>query len=79
MLAIYKKELRTYFNSIIGWLFISFFLAFIGIYFFLNNLYYGYTHIGYSLYSVGLIFISEINGQSPDPMVFSSLSATKTD
>lgn len=38
MLAIYKKELRAYFNSIIGWLFIAFFLAFIGIYFFLNNL-----------------------------------------
>lgn len=57
MLAIYKKELRAYFNSIIGWLFIAFFLAFIGIYFFLDNLYYGYTHFGYSLYSVGLIFI----------------------
>ena len=57
MLAIYKKELRAYFNSIIGWLFIAFFLAFIGIYFFVNNLYYGYAQVGYSLYSVGLIFI----------------------
>mgnify|MGYP003307827514 CR=1 FL=1 len=31
MLAIYKKELRAYFNSIVGWLFLAFFFAFIGI------------------------------------------------
>ena len=57
MLAIYKKELRAYFNSIIGWLFIAFFLAFIGIYFFIYNLYNGNTFVGDALYSVGLIFI----------------------
>lgn len=83
MLAIYKKELRAYFNSIIGWLFIAFFLAFIGIYFFLNNLYYGYTHFGYSLYSVGIIFIllvpmitmrimAEENKQKTDQLLFTS-------
>ncbi len=83
MLAIYKKELRAYFNSIIGWLFIAFFLAFIGIYFFLNNLYYGYTHFGYSLYSVGLIFIllvpmitmriiAEENKQKTDQLLLTS-------
>lgn len=57
MLAIYKKELRAYFNSIIGWLFIAFFLAFIGIYFFVYNLYGGDPFFGGALYSVGLIFI----------------------
>ena len=83
MLAIYKKELRAYFNSIIGWLFIAFFLAFIGIYFFLDNLYYGYTHFGYSLYSVGLIFIllvpmitmriiAEENKQKTDQLLLTS-------
>lgn len=83
MLAIYKKELRAYFNSIIGWLFIAFFLAFIGIYFFLDNLYYGYTHFGYSLYSVALIFIllvpmitmrimAEENKQKTDQLLFTS-------
>lgn len=83
MLAIYKKELRAYFNSIIGWLFIAFFLAFIGIYFFLNNLYYGYTHFGYSLYSVGIIFIllvpmitmrimAEEKKQKTDQLLFTS-------
>ncbi len=83
MLAIYKKELRAYFNSIIGWLFLAFFLAFIGIYFFVNNLFYGYTHFGYALYSVILIFIllvpmvtmrimAEENKQKTDQLLFTS-------
>ncbi len=83
MLAIYKKEMRAYFNSIIGWLFIAFFLAFTGIYFFLENLFYGYTHFGYSLYSVGLIFIllvpmitmriiAEENKQKTDQLLLTS-------
>ena len=83
MMAIYKKELRAYFNSIIGWLFIGFFLAFTGIYFYINNLYYGYIHFGYSLYSVGLIFIllvpmitmriiAEENKQKTDQLLFTS-------
>lgn len=83
MLAVYKKELKAYFNSIIGWLFVAFFLAFIGIYFFINNLYYGYTHFGYTLYSVGLIFIllvpmitmrivAEENKQKTDQLLFTS-------
>ena len=32
MLAIYKKELRQYFNSMIGFVFLAFFLVIIGIY-----------------------------------------------
>ena len=31
MLAIYKKELRQYFNSMIGFVFLAFFLVIIGI------------------------------------------------
>lgn len=56
MLAIYKKELRAYFNSIIGWLFLAFFLAFVGIYVYLYNFVSGYAYIGYALGSVSLIF-----------------------
>lgn len=56
MLAIYKKELRAYFNSIIGWLFLAFFLAFVGIYVYLYNFVSGYAYIGYALSSVSLIF-----------------------
>ncbi|MDD5900569.1 MAG: ABC transporter permease [Lachnospiraceae bacterium] len=56
MLAIYKKELRAYFNSVIGWLFLAFFLAFLGIYIYLYNFMKGYTYIGYALSSINLIF-----------------------
>lgn len=56
MLAIYKKELKAYFNSVIGWLFIAFFLAFVGVYVFLFNLLQQYAFIGYALSSVSLIF-----------------------
>ena len=57
MLAIYKKELRAYFNSIVGWLFLAFFLAFVGIYVYLYNLLKGYSYIGHALSSINLIFV----------------------
>lgn len=56
MLAIYKKELRAYFNSIVGWLFLAFFLVFVGIYVYLYNFMKGYTYIGYALSSISLVF-----------------------
>ncbi len=57
MLAIYKKELRAYFNSIVGWLFLAFFLAFVGIYVYLYNLVKAYSYIGYALSSINLVFV----------------------
>lgn len=56
MLAIYKKELRAYFNSIVGWLFLAFFLVFVGIYVYLYNFMKGYSFIGYALSSISLVF-----------------------
>lgn len=41
MRAIYKRELRSYFNSMTGWMFVAVLTAFIGIYFMANNLFYG--------------------------------------
>jgi ABC-2 type transport system permease protein len=38
MLAIYKKELRSYFTSMIGYVFIAFFLVIVGIWFFAINI-----------------------------------------
>ncbi|MCD8089265.1 MAG: ABC transporter permease [Clostridiales bacterium] len=38
MTAIYKKELRTYFNTITGYIFLGFFVAITGIYFMINNM-----------------------------------------
>lgn len=49
MLAIYKKELRAYFNSIIGWLFLAFFLAFVGMFFYVINVLSGDVFIGSAL------------------------------
>ena len=49
MKAIYKRELRTYFNSMIGYIFIAFFVAFMGFYFMAYNLYNGYPYFSYTL------------------------------
>lgn len=57
MLAIYKKELRAYFNSIVGWLFLAFFFAFVGIFVYLFNMREGYAYIGYALSSVNIFFV----------------------
>lgn len=55
MRAIYKRELDSYFHSMIGYVFIAFFLAFTGVYFMAYNLTYGYPVFSYVLSS--LIFI----------------------
>lgn len=55
MKAIYKRELDSYFHSMIGYVFIAFFLAFTGIYFMAYNLTYGYPVFSYVLSS--LVFI----------------------
>ena len=39
MFAIYKKELKQYFHSMIGFVFLAFFIAIIGIYTWANNFY----------------------------------------
>lgn len=57
MLAIYKKELRTYFTSMIGYVFIAFFLVIIGIYFMIYNLMFGLANFEYSLSTVTFIFV----------------------
>lgn len=83
MIAIYKKELRAYFNSIIGWLFLAFFLAFVGLYVFVNNFLQGYAFIGYTLKSITLIFallvplvtmriMAEENRQKTDQLLLTS-------
>jgi len=56
MLAIYKKELRSYFTSMIGYVFIAFFLVIIGLYYYFQNLMSGYARFEYTL--VGVAFIA---------------------
>lgn len=83
MLAIYKKEIRSYFNSMIGYVFMAFFLVVIGIYFFVQNLFYGYANFEYTLSSITFIFVlltplltmrlmAEENKQKTDQLLFTS-------
>ena len=57
MAAIYKKEVRSYFTSMIGCVFVAFALVIIGLYFFANNLYGGYPYFGYSLSATVVVFL----------------------
>lgn len=57
MFAIYKKELRSYFTSMIGYVFIAFFLAIIGLYFYLYNISRGYPNFEYVLSGVTFAFM----------------------
>lgn len=57
MSAIYKRELQSYFNSVIGYLVMAVMLLFIGIYYVFINLTYGYASFASSLRSVSFIFV----------------------
>lgn len=57
MLAIYKRELKSYFTSMTGYVFLAFFLAVIGIYFFIYNLMMGYANFEVVLSTVSFLFI----------------------
>lgn len=57
MTAIYKKELRSYFTSMIGYVCMAFMLIVIGIYFAIINLTSGYPYFGYTLSSVMVLFL----------------------
>lgn len=57
MLAIYKKEFKSYFNSMMGYVFIAFLLVAIGIYFSAYNLGMGYPMMSITLSSVTFLFL----------------------
>lgn len=89
MLAIFKKELRSYFTSMVGYLFIGFFLAIVGIYFMAYNLQGGYANFEYVLNSMVFVFVilvpiltmrllAEEKRQKTDQLLFTSpLSVSK--
>lgn len=60
MRAIYKRELKSYFHSMIGYVFIAFLIAFTGVYFMAYNLNYGYPYFSYVLSGVLIVFIVAI-------------------
>ncbi len=60
MKAIYKRELRSFFHSFVGWLFLAATLFMMGIYFTVYNIMSGYPTISYVLQSIVFIFILTI-------------------
>ena len=77
MLAIYKRELKSYFHSMTGCVFIAFLVMFTGIYFMAYNLNAGYPHFSYTLSGSLIVFLVGI------PLLtmrsFSEERKTKTD
>ena len=57
MLAIYKRELKSYYQSMTGCVFIAFLLVFTGIYFMAYNLTAGYPYFSYTLSGSLIVFI----------------------
>lgn len=77
MRAIYKRELDSYFHSMIGYIFIAFFLAITGVYFMAYNLNYGYPIFSYVLSA--LVFILMIAIPVLTMKSFSEDRKSKTD
>ncbi len=57
MAAIFKKELRSFFFSMTGYALTAFFIAFVGIYFMIYNIGYGYPYFSYTLSGVTLVLL----------------------
>ena len=60
MTAIYKRELKSFFFSFIGWLYVAVMITVMGIYFILSNLLIGYPTISYVLQSVVFLIVFTI-------------------
>ena len=57
MKAIYRRELQSYFHTMVGYVFIAFLVAFTGVYFMAFNLNYGYPYFSYVLSSIHFVFM----------------------
>lgn len=57
MTAVYKRELKSFFHTFVGWLFIAALLFMMGIYFTIFNVYAGYPTISYVLQSIVFLLI----------------------
>lgn len=83
MVAIYKKELKTYFTSMVGYFFLAFFMIFLGIYFVVVNLIQAYANFEYVPAQMAYLFIfivpiitmrilAEEKKQKTDQLLFTS-------
>ncbi len=87
MRAIFKKELRSYFTSPVGWFVLAVMFLFSGFAFFMYNMSYGMTSLGYvfqSLYTIILLLVlpimtmrlfSEEKRQKTDQALFTAPAA----
>ena len=57
MLAVFKREFKSYFTSMTGYLFMAFIIFFVGLYFVGYNLTNGYPKFSYALYSLNFVFM----------------------
>lgn len=57
MAAVYKRELRSYFQSMTGCVFVAFLIAFTGIYFMAYNMTAGYPYFSYTLSGSIIVFL----------------------
>lgn len=57
MIAILKRELKAYFTSVIGWIFMAAFFFVFNLYFVANNLIYGTPYLSYSLNNVAFVLL----------------------
>lgn len=60
MFAIYKRELKSYFRTFIGFLFIAVTLFFLGLYFSVYNLMNGYPYFSYAISSITFLFMLSV-------------------
>lgn len=61
MWAIFKREYKAYFQTVVGWLFLAAILALYGLYFFVYNLRGGYPYISYSLSAISFLMIIAVS------------------
>ena len=57
MIAIFKREIKSYFRTVVGWLFVAAILALYGLYFYAYNLRSGYPYISYPLSAISFIML----------------------
>ena len=57
MIAIFKRDFRSLFTNVIGWIFVSVLCAFFGLYFLIYNLVNGYPYLSYSLSGICSILL----------------------
>lgn len=77
MAAIYRRELKSYFQSMTGYVFIAFMVLFIGIYFMAYNMMSGYPYFSYTL--SGMVTIIMIGIPVLTMRSFADDRKTKTD